>query len=67
MPCSPGMTRCRKGCRHWAFVNDYRVAREAAELQRDAATRGHATEIAEHPPIITFKDWLQDHAGDGPD
>lgn len=50
--------RHRRGCRHCASVAEYRLARHAAELQREAATCGYATETALYGPIITFRDWL---------
>jgi hypothetical protein len=47
-----------RGCRHCTDVDVYRAARLAAELAREEATRGWATELAQYPPIITFRDWL---------
>lgn len=63
MPCQTNMTGCRRGCLHRAFVRDYHAAREAAELRRESATGGYPTETAEHGPILTFRDWLIQHAG----
>lgn len=55
-------------CGHCVSVDAYRAARIAAELAREEATRGWATEIAEYPTkIITFKDWLIMTAGSGVD
>jgi len=45
---------------------DYRYARHAAELMREAVTYGYATEIAAYPPLITFKTWLTSMRGSEP-
>jgi hypothetical protein len=50
--------RHKRGCRHCAMVAEYRLARYAAELLREAVTGAYASEEAEYGPIITFKDWL---------
>lgn len=63
MPCSPGMSECKRGCLHRRFVMDYRIERHAAEILREEETGAYATEIAAYPAIITFKKWLVDHAG----
>jgi hypothetical protein len=64
---SANVTRIRRphkrGCRHCVSVDAYRAARIAAELAREEATGGRATELAEYPPIITFKTWLIMNAG----
>lgn len=59
MPCTKGMTECRRNCLHRHTVNEYRVAREAAEQAREAETRGYRTETAEYGPILTFREWLE--------
>ncbi|MBD3784043.1 MAG: hypothetical protein IE926_14030 [Micrococcales bacterium] len=41
------------------MVQDYRLARHAAELARETATGGYAAEVADYGPIVTFKAWLQ--------
>jgi hypothetical protein len=46
------------GCRTCESVRQYRLAREAAELARELATGGYATEMQQYP-IITFKQWLK--------
>jgi hypothetical protein len=58
------MARHRAGClcRVCESVREYRLAREAAEVAREYATGGYATEMTFHAPIITFKQWLQDMA-----
>ena len=56
------VNRHPRHCRHCRSVEAYRAARIAAELRRDEATRGWATELAEYPPIITFKEWLRQSA-----
>ena len=63
MPCSPGMRGCKSGCAHRALVLQYRAERAAAEGLREGATSGYETELAEYPPIITFKKYIIDHAG----
>jgi hypothetical protein len=63
MPCSPGMAGCHRGCLHRRFVQDYRIERHRQELAREDVTGGYEAEEADHPPIITFKKWLIDHAG----
>ena len=56
------MTGCRRDCRHRAFVLDYRAERERQEIERETATGGSAAEVAEYPPLVTFRDWLEQHA-----
>lgn len=63
MACPPAMRGCRRDCRHRLMVQEYRLAREAAEAARDAATLGYATERRAYGPIVTFKRWLVDLAG----
>lgn len=58
MPCSPRMIGCRVDCAHKANVSAYRAARAAAEIARDEACKGYATEEAAYGPIVTFKRWL---------
>ena len=58
MPCSKRMVGCKRDCQHRQMVQEYRLARHNAELAREEATSGHATEIALYGPIVTFKDWL---------
>jgi hypothetical protein len=55
----------RRGCRHCVSVDAYRAARIAAELAREEATGGWATELSEYGPIITFEQWLIMGAGSG--
>ncbi len=62
MPCTKGTTGCHRLCAHRTLVDDYRVARMNAEQARDDVTHGWATELREHPPIVTFKDWLKQMA-----
>lgn len=58
MPCTPRMSNCRLSCRHRTMVLEYRAARAAAEAERESATSMYPTELAEHPPLLTFRDWL---------
>jgi hypothetical protein len=53
------MSGCRATCGHRQIVEQYRAARHAAELQREQACHGYATEEALHGPIVTFKTWLK--------
>ena len=64
MPCSPGMSKCRRDCLHRASVEAYRPARHAAELERERVTGGYPSEIEAYGPILTFKDWLTATAGE---
>ena len=64
MPCSPGMSKCRRDCLHRSSVDAYRVARHAAELERERVTGGYPSEIEAYGPILTFKDWLTATAGE---
>lgn len=64
MPCARGMHGCRADCLHRRKVLDYRVARHAAELAREQATGGYAAELAEHAPLLTFRQYLIDTAGE---
>lgn len=57
------MLGCRAGCLHRRHVEDYRLARYQAELDRDRASYGYATEAASCPPLPTFRDWLVQTAG----
>ena len=56
----------RPDCTHCARTRDlalqYRLAREAAELQREHVTGSYVSELKEYKPIITFKQWLQNTA-----
>jgi len=62
---------CRKAhpvdCAHCKRVRglsqEYRVAREAAELARESVAAGYASEEADYGSLITFKDWLEQTAG----
>lgn len=58
MSCAPRMAGCGASCLHRRLVEDYQMARHAAELAREYETRGYATETAEYGPILTFKEWL---------
>ena len=72
MPCSKGMGRCRRGCRHRLFVNEYRTARLAGEMARDDAVGAYGPESEEWQAFeanptqrpITFKEWLTQMRGD---
>ena len=57
------MVGCKRGCLHRTDVRDSRVAREAAEVTREAITGGHATELEQYPPIIDYKTWLTSKRG----
>ena len=46
-----------------ALSNEYRLAREAAELAREQVTAGYASENADFGALVTFKDWLVQTAG----
>lgn len=66
MPCSPGMARCRRGCRHRAFVGEYRAARENDVQAAEAASNGWEAEYQEYirdHPLITFRAWLEQMKG----
>jgi len=62
MPCRPGLTGCRRGCRHRASVDAYRAARIADEQARDIDVGAYgpgSPEWAEYRPLITFHQWLR--------
>lgn len=64
MSCAPGMNRCRLGCAHRAFVLAYRAERERQLIAAENASKGHATERAEHlaaHPLITYAEWMRQH------
>lgn len=61
--CRPRMVGCRRDCGHRQLVHAYRAAREAAELDREAACAGYAAEKAAYGPLVTFKTWLTACAG----
>lgn len=67
MPCSPGMTKCRRDCLHRAMVESYRAASAAEDLQIEAETNGYTTEQAERGRRLTFKAWLQSWRTPSPD
>lgn len=50
---------CRGTCRRCMIVAEYRAAREAAELAREATTYGYETENREYGRLITFRDFLE--------
>lgn len=52
------MRRCAASCAHRRFVREYQAERHRQEIDRETATGGYATEMAEHPPLVTFKKWL---------
>lgn len=60
------MRKCRAGCGHRAFVREYQAERARQELAREEATNGYEAEMAQYPPLVTFKTWLVDHAGPDP-
>lgn len=64
MPCARGMHGCRPSCQHRAKVLDYRAARHAAELAREASTGGYPSELAAAAPLITFRQYLEQTAGE---
>lgn len=49
------------------MVLDYRSERDRQESMRDATTGGYAAELAEHPPLVTFRSWLEAHAAPAPE
>lgn len=61
--CRPRMAGCRRDCGHRQLVHAYRAAREAAELDWEAACAGYAAEEADYGPLPTFKSWLTACAG----
>lgn len=69
MPCSPGMARCARSCRHRALVTEYRSARMAGEQAREDAVGVYGEQSAEWrdyaPPPVVFKDWLSQTEGWG--
>lgn len=66
MPCSKGMRGCVSGCAHRRFVLDYVAERDRQAVAAEAVAHGYATEtrefLQEHDKV-TFKRWLQQHAG----
>jgi hypothetical protein len=51
----------KRGCLHCRLVADYRLARHAAELLREATTGAYRSEVEEYDdlhPLPTFKKWL---------
>ena len=59
------MSRCRAACGHRSFVRTYQAERHRQEQAAEDVSIGYETEfaayVAEHP-LITFKDWLIQHA-----
>lgn len=45
-------------CGHCRNVREYRLARHAAELERERVTAAYPAELADYGPILTFRDWL---------
>ena len=47
-------------------MEDYRAARERDEIRRDETTIGYAADEALYEgPMVTFKTWLEQNAGQG--
>jgi hypothetical protein len=68
VPCSTGMARCHRACRHRAFVGEYRAARENDVQRAEEASNGWATEYQEYVrdnPLLTFHEWLKRMKGWG--
>jgi hypothetical protein len=69
MPCSPGMAKCARSCRHRAFVQAYQEARAAGVEARDAAVGTYGPQSPEwaayEPPPVVFQEWLIQMAGWG--
>lgn len=60
MPCAKGMTGCARTCLHRALVDEYRLARYAAERERDDRTHMGRGELEMGDEcLITFKDWIR--------
>lgn len=55
------MAGCRALCLHRQLVEHYRIERERQLQARELATGGYATELDEHGPVVTFRDWLEQH------
>lgn len=60
--CQGTCSRCRRAA---ALSMNYRVAREAAELEREAVTAGYATESGQYGALITLRDYLEQTRGEG--
>lgn len=59
MPCTPGMSACRRACAHRQLVEEYRALRINEEMRREDETHGFTTEMREYRPLITFREWLR--------
>lgn len=59
MPCSKGMSACRRMCGHREIVEEYRAFRINEEMRREDETRGFHTEMEEYPTLITFGEYLR--------
>jgi hypothetical protein len=60
--CKPGMVGCRQGCGHRELVEAYRAERARLLAAAEAASKGYASERAEHlreHPLPTFGSWLR--------
>ena len=49
---------CRGQCWRCQVTQEYRALRHAAEIQRESATSGYATEVALYGGLMTFKEYL---------
>lgn len=52
-------SRCHGTCRRCQMTREYYLAREAAELAREQATGGYATEMADYGRLISFGDMMR--------
>lgn len=52
---------------HRQSVDEYHMAREAAQVHRETATGGYAAEMKAYGPIITYKSWLMGRKQDKPE
>ena len=59
MPCTKGMTGCKRTCGHRLLVQDYRAARVAQEEQRELDTRGFSAELREYRTLLNFRAYLR--------
>jgi hypothetical protein len=55
------MAGCSASCLHRQLVEHYRIERERQLVERELVTGGYATELDEHGPVVSFRDWLVQH------
>lgn len=63
MPCTKGMTGCRRACGHRAIIEEYYAQRINEELMREEDTHGFSREMSDYRKLMTFKEYIYQRRG----